>query len=401
MQASTDKKRLGISRNVVVLGLVSFFNDVASEIVYPLVPIFLTSVLGAPATVVGLVEGIAESTASVLKVVSGWLSDRWRKRKPFVLAGYSLSALSKLILALAQRWPVVLAGRFADKFGKGTRTPARDALISASSDSRLRGRSFGFHRALDTMGAVVGPLVAILAIYYLNDDLRLVFFLASIPAFIGVLLVIFAVKEKAGENEEGSSPAQRLRWRELDPSFKVFLLISLIFALGNSSDAFLILRAKNLGLSTILVLVAYVLFNFTYAIFSIPAGIVADRIGPRRVLLSGFLLFSTVYLLYGLAGSSFFLWFLFPLYGIYMALTEGVGKAYISNLCSQERAGTVFGLYQTAIGLCAFLASLVAGFLWSYIGVSAPFVFGSITSLVSAILFVLFRNYGATCKASP
>ena len=401
MHAASDKNRFGISRNVLALGLVSFFNDVASEIVYPLVPIFLTSVLGAPVTVVGLIEGIAEATASSLKVVSGWLSDRWRKRKPFTVAGYSLSAISKLMLGLAYSWPVVLAARFTDRFGKGVRTSARDALISESSDSQSRGRAFGFHRALDTMGAVVGPLIAILAIHYFDEDFRLIFFLAFIPACIGVLLLLLLVKDKAKEKD--TSPAFRFRWRELDPSFKVFLLISFVFTLGNSSDAFLILRAQDLGLSTTLVVLAYVLFNLTYAVFSMPAGIVADRIGPRRVLLAGFLLFSAVYLLYGLAGSSLFLWFLFPFYGIYMALTEGVGKAYISNLCSEEKAGTVFGLYQTTIGLCTFFASLIAGFLWTYIGASAPFIFGSITALISAILFAVLRNYGSnsSCQDSP
>lgn len=397
--AATDRNRWGISRNVFALGLVSFFNDVASEIVYPLVPIFLTSVLGAPATIVGLVEGIAEATASTLKVISGWLSDRWRKRKPFVLAGYSLSAISKIVLGLASTWPVVLVGRFIDRFGKGVRTSARDALISESSDSKSRGRAFGFHRALDTMGAVVGPLIAILALHYLEDDLRLIFFLAFIPACIGVLLLLLLVREKKAD--EGSSPAPRFRWRELDPSFKVFLLIGLIFALGNSSDAFLILRAQDLGLSTILVVLAYVLFNLTYAVFAMPAGIVADRIGPRRVILAGFLLFAVVYLLYGLAGSSLYLWFLFPFYGMYMAFTEGVGKAYISNLCSREKAGTVFGLYQTTIGICTFFASLIAGFLWTYIGPSAPFIFGSITALASAVLFVVPRNHGLSCKDIP
>jgi len=391
------KNRLGISRNVLVLGLVSFFNDVASEMIYPLVPIFLTSVLGAPATVVGLIEGIAEATASCLKVVSGWLSDRRRKRKPFAVAGYSLSALSKIILSVAFGWPLVLFGRFVDRFGKGVRTSPRDALISESSDSLSRGRSFGFHRALDTMGAVVGPLIAILAIHFLNERFRLVFFLAFIPACAGVLLLIFLVKERGGE--ESAAPALRFTWRGLDPDFKVFLLISLIFALGNSSDAFLILRAQNLGLSTTLVILAYVLFNVTYAVFSMPAGVVSDRIGPRKVLLAGFVLFSAVYLLYGLAGSSLYLWFLFPFYGVYMALTEGVGKAYISNLCPQEKAGTVFGLYQTAVGLCTFFASLIAGFLWTYIGPRAPFFFGSATTLLAAFLFLVMGNRRSrTCK---
>lgn len=385
-----DKNKFGISKNVFVLGLVSFFNDVASEMIYPIVPIFLTSVLGAPVAIVGLIEGVAESTASILKVVSGWLSDKWRKRKPFVVAGYSFSAISKILLSLAYSWPFVLFARFIDRFGKGTRTSARDALIAESSENSVRGRSFGFHRALDTLGAVVGPLIALLAIHFLDNNFRLIFFLAFIPACIGVFLLVLFVKER--KKEKNLSPTFNFSWRNLDPSFKIFLLISFIFALGNSSDAFLILRAQNLGLSVILVVLAYVLFNFTYAIFSMPAGIISDKIGPKKVLLAGFLLFSAVYLFFGLANSSLFLWFLFPVYGIYMALTEGVGKAYISNLVPQEKTGTAFGIYQTTIGLCTFFASLIAGLLWTYIGVSAPFIFGSLMALISAFLFVVLAK---------
>jgi MFS family permease len=381
------KSKFGISKNVFVLGLVSFFNDVASEMIYPIVPIFLTSVLGAPVAAVGLIEGFAESTASILKVVSGWLSDKFQKRKPFAVAGYSFSAISKILLSLAFTCPFVLFARFIDRFGKGTRTSARDALIAESSENSVRGRSFGFHRAFDTLGAVVGPMIALLAIHFLNNNFRLIFFLAFIPAFIGILLLLFFVKER--KKKADSSPTFHFNWRNLNPSFKIFLLISFIFAFGNSSDAFLILRAQNLGLSLILVVLAYVLFNFTYAIFSIPAGIISDKIGPKKVLLTGFLLFSAVYLFFGLVHSSFFLWLLFPVYGMYMALTEGVGKAYICNLVPREKTGTAFGVYQTTIGLCTFFASLIAGLLWTYIGVSAPFIFGSILAVISAFLFVV------------
>ena len=388
------KTKLGISKNVFVLGLVSFFNDVASEMIYPLVPIFLTSVLFAPVAIVGLIEGIAEATASILKVISGWLSDKLLKRKPFVVAGYSFSAISKILLGLAFSWPFVLFARFIDRFGKGTRTSARDALIAESSENAVRGRSFGFHRGLDTLGAVVGPLLALLAIRFLDNKFRLIFFLSFVPAFIAILLLIFFVKEKKKEANSclpagAASSVFHFNWRDLDSSFKIFLLVSFIFALGNSSDAFLILRAQNLGLSLVLVVLTYVLFNFTYAIFSMPAGIISDKIGPKKVLLTGFFLFSIVYLFFGLAPSSLFLWFLFPIYGIYMALTEGVGKAYISNLIPQEKIGTAFGLYQTTIGLCAFFASFVAGILWTYIGISSPFIYGSIMAIIAAFLFII------------
>jgi len=381
------KGKLKIPKNVLILGIVSFFNDIASEMIYPLVPIFLTSVLGAPVSIVGLIEGIAESVASILKVISGWLSDKWRIRKPFTVAGYSLSAVSKIFFGFAYSWPVVLLARFVDRFGKGTRTSARDALIAESSPSAIRGKTFGFHRALDSLGATIGPLLALVAIKYLDHNLRLVFLLSFIPAFIGVILLFFFVKEK--KKKLISSADFQFSWKELDPSFKLFLLISIIFSLGNSSNAFIILRAQNLGLSVTMVMLAYVLFNFFYAIFSLPAGMISDKVGPKKILLIGFFLFTMIYFLFGFIKDTFFLWILFPFYGIYMALTEGIGKAYISNLVPGKKAGTAFGLYQTATGLCAFFASWIAGLLWSYVSISAPFIFGSITAVLAAFLFLV------------
>jgi len=315
------------------------------------------------------------------------LSDKWRIRKPFTVAGYSLSAVSKIFFSLAYSWPIVLLARFIDRFGKGTRTSARDALIAESSDVAIRGRVFGFHRALDTLGATIGPLLALVAIRYLDNNLRLVFLLSFVPAFIGVILLSFFVKEKRKVSK--SSTDFQFNWKKLDPSFKLFLLISIIFALGNSSNAFIILRAQNLGLSVTMVILVYVLFNFVYAIFSLPAGIISDKVGPKKILLIGFFLFAIIYFLFGFIKDTFFLWILFPFYGIYMALTEGVGKAYISNLVPSEKAGTAFGLYQTAIGLCAFFASWIAGLLWSYVSISAPFIFGSITAALAAFLFLV------------
>ncbi len=383
---SNLKNNFGIPRNVFALGWVSFFNDFASEMIYPIVPIFLTGFLGVPVAIVGLIEGIAESTASILKVFSGWLSDKFQKRKPFVISGYALSTFSKIILGLSYIWPFVLIARFLDRFGKGIRTSARDSLITESCPESIRGKSFGFHRALDTLGAVFGPLAAILFLAIFNNNIRLIFYIAFIPGLIGIILLIIFVREKK-KNALCFSDL-KLKWRDINPSFKIFLLISIIFSIGNSSDAFLILRAQNLGLAIKVTIFAYVLFNLTYAIFSIPAGVIADKIGAKKVLIMGLILFSLVYFSLGLINKSLFIWLLFPVYGIYMALTEGVGKAYISLLVPQEKSGTAFGIYQTSIGICSFFASIIAGVMWNYINVRVPFYFGSITALISAILFI-------------
>lgn len=380
------KNTFGISKNVFVMGWVSFFNDIASEMVYPIVPIFLTTFLGASVAIVGVIEGIAESTAALLKVFSGWLSDKFQKRMPFISSGYSLSAFSKLLLGLAYSWPIVLIARFLDRFGKGIRTSARDSLIAESCSANERGKSFGFHRALDTLGAVFGPLGAILFLTIFKNNLRLTFYIAFIPALIGIILLLVFVKEK--KKKALCASELRLRWRDVNPSFKIYLFINIIFFIGNSSDTFLILRAQNLGLAIKTTIFAYVLFNITYSLLSIPAGIIVDKIGAKKVIITGLFIFSIVYFFFGFINSSMFIWLLFPIYGIYMALTEGVGKAYISLLVPVEKSGTAFGIYQTAIGICSFFASFIAGLMWSYINVRIPFYFGSIMAFIAAILFI-------------
>ena len=389
-----QKTRKKIPRNVVAMGLVSLFNDISSEMIYPIVPIFLTTILAAPASAVGLIEGVAESTASLLKMISGWLSDRLKKRKIFVTAGYSLSAASKFLIGLAQTWPFVLFARFIDRLGKGTRTAARDALILESVEPENRGRAFGLHRSMDSAGAVIGPILALLLIYLYQNNFRLIFFLAGIPSTIGVILLLLLVKEKIKTNLE-PAPKQPLtanykfHWRELDPAFKNFLLISVVFALGNSSDAFLILRAQDLGLATTLTVAAYVLFNLTYSFFSYPVGILVDKIGAKKILTIGFTLFAFIYLALGLIQNGFWIWFIFPLYGIYMALTDGVTKAYIAQMIPKEKAGTAFGAYLMSTGMCMFVSSFAAGLLWKFISPSAAFYFGALTSLIAVSWFII------------
>lgn len=379
---------LGVKRNVFFLGLVSLFTDVSSEMIYPLVPIFLTTVLGAPVAIVGLIEGIAESTASLLKTFSGWLSDRYARRKPFVLGGYSLSALGKLLLSVAFVWPVVLAARFVDRLGKGIRTSARDALIADETDVAHRGRAFGFHRAMDTAGAVIGPLIALFLMAALKERYRLIFLLAFFPAILGVGLLFLFVKERMRVGSPQAGKAPRLKLAGFDRSFKLLLLIIIIFGLGNSSDAFLILRAKDLGLSATLVVLAYVLYNIVYAAFAMPAGILSDRVGRKRLMAGGLLIFAMVYFAFALVSKAIYVWPLFAIYGFYTAMTEGVGRALVTDLAVSRRRGTALGLYHTAVGLTTFAASLIAGLLWTYIGAFAPFVYGGAMSLIASLMFI-------------
>lgn len=381
-----------LPRNVWVMGFVSFFNDISSEMVYPIVPIFLKTVLGAPATVIGLIEGIAESTASILKLISGWLSDRLKKRKIFVAFGYGLSGISKILIGLATAWPFVLFARFIDRFGKGTRVAARDALILESVNAEDRGRAFGLHRSLDSLGAVFGPLLALLLIALYNNNYPKIFFIAFIPSFIGVVLLLIFVKEKKKETLPGTETKKlnlKFKWSELDKNFRYFLIVSFIFALGNSSDAFLILRAQNLGLTVTLTVATYVLYNLSYSLLSYPIGILSDKIGPKKILITGFILFILVYLGFGLTNSSYWIWILFPLYGIYMALTDGVSRAYIAQTTTPEKSGTAFGAYQMVIGICTLFASIIAGLLWKYISPGSTFIFGAVMAGIATIFFIL------------
>lgn len=378
----------GVSRNTFVLGLVSFAADISSEMLYPVLPIFLTTTLGAPVALVGVIEGIAEGTAGTSKVGAGWWSDRVRRRRPLVMAGYGLSAVGKLLLAVSFVWPQALLARFCDRLGKGTRTAPRDALLAASSTAESRGRAFGFHRALDTSGAVVGPLIGLGLIAALGEDrLRLVFLLAVLPALVSVLLVRLARERPRAVPAQG---AERLRFdlSGAPKGYWFFLGVSGLFAFGNSSDVFLLLRASDLGLGLTALILAYVVYNVSFALLSLPAGIVADRVGTRPLLAGGFFMFGLVYLGFGAAGGAGAVWPLFAAYGVVMALTDGVGRALVSNLAPAERMGTFLGLYHAVIGLTAVVASVLAGVLWDQVSPGAPFLLGAATGLGAAVMLL-------------
>lgn len=382
-----------IPTNVFLLGLVSFFNDTASEMIYPIVPIFLTTVLGAPVAIVGLIEGIAESTASITKYFFGAVSDYFKKRKIFVVLGYGFSALSKILIGLSFTWPLVLFAKFIDRVGKGLRTAPRDSLLLQSTKEENRGFIFGFHRALDSLGAVVGPLVALVLLYYFKENMRLTFFLAFISAFFGVLLLLIFVKEKkvngSGQNETRSL---KLDWKNTSSKFKSFLLVTFLFSVGNSSDAFIILNAKNLGFSTLLVVLTYVLYNISQAIFAIPLGSLSDKIGADRVFRYGLVVFTVVYFFFGFVKNPYWLWILFPIYGIYIAATDGVAKAYIAGFIKEGKSGSYFGLQQTITAVGNFFASVIGGILWSKINPSSTFYYGSIMAAVAFIVFFSFEK---------
>jgi MFS family permease len=373
-----------IPKNVLILGLVSFFNDTASEMVYPIIPIFMTQVLKASTTAVGLVEGIAESTAALTKFVFGYLSDKFQRRKPFVSLGYTFSAFSKGMIGFSSSWPLVLFSRFLDRLGKGLRTGARDALLLQNTNEKNKGFIFGFHRSLDSAGAVLGPILGLIFIYLFANNLRLIFYLATIPGLLAVLLLILLVSEKKEVSPSTKTPQKfSFSWKFLNPKVKLFLLISFIFALGNSSDAFLILRAKNLGLTTQLAVAAYVLYNLVQTLLGTYLGKLSDKIGHRKMFAFGLLVFFFVYFSFGVIKDSLFLWFLFPIYGIYIAATDGVSKAYLGEFISEKEAGSVYGLYQMLLALASFFASFFGGILWTKIGPQATFYFGAIMAFIS------------------
>ncbi len=378
----------GIPRNVFVLGWVSFAADVSSEMLYPVLPIFLTTTLGAPVSLVGVIEGIAEGTAGTSKVAAGWWSDRLPRRRPVVALGYGLSALGKLLLALSFVWPQALLARFCDRFGKGTRTAPRDAMITDAAPAADLGRNFGFHRALDTAGAVAGPLLGLALVSAVGQDrLRLVFGLAVLPAVASVVLVALA-RERRRPPRARAPEERRFDLRGAPTSYWLFLGVSLVFAFGNSSDAFLLLRARDLGLGLTAVILAYVVYNTSYALLSFPAGSLADRVGPRAVLTGGFFVFGLVYLGFAAAGGSSAVWPLFAAYGVNMALTEGVGRAFVAGFAPADRRGSFLGLYHTAIGLMAVVASVLAGVLWDQVGAAAPFALGAATGIAAAALLI-------------
>lgn len=378
--------------NIILLGITSLLTDISSELVYPLLPIYLVNQLGASPAILGLIEGVAESTASLSKVFFGFFSDRLKKRRPFAILGYSLSGIGKFFLYISGSWGTVFAARFVDRLGKGIRVAPRDALIADTSHEKKRGSAFGLHRTLDTLGAVIGVLLSLYFVLHYQGDYKRVFLISLVPALAGVI-ILFKVKEKisTGQTYKKISPNSLIKgFKTLDFRLKAFLCISFIFTLGNSSNQFLLLRAKSLGFSLISVILMYLAYNISYALSSYPAGKLSDKIGRKKILASGYLFYGLVYLGFALTGMNIFVWFLFGIYGLYMGFTEGVEKAFISDIAPQESRATLIGLHATLVGIALLPASLLAGILWKAVGASAPFWFGGVMGLLASVGLLVF-----------
>jgi MFS family permease len=379
-----------LPKQVIILSLVSLFTDMASEMLYPITPIFLSSVLGASMAVVGLIEGLAEVTAGLLKGYFGVLSDKLGKRSIFVVLGYSLSALAKPLPGIIPNTLTVLFSRITDRIGKGIRTAPRDALLASYAEKNT-GAVFGFHRAMDTLGAVIGPLLALLMLNFLKFDYQTIFIIAFIPSLIAVIFTL-SVKDKKSEISLLRKTDMLSFWKSSPAQYKILVYLITIFSLVNSSDVFLILKSKNISGSDSMAIAGYIFYNIIYAISSYPVGILADKIGKKKVFIIGLLIFSVVYFGFASLNSLAFSWILFALYGFYASSTEGVLKAWVSDLVPDQNRGSAIGLITMSSSFAMMIGSIAAGFLWDTFGSQVPFYLSSGVSLFVAGLLYRFSK---------
>lgn len=389
MAAPSGRRGLlaGITRNIVLLGFVSLFTDLGSQMITPVLPLYLTSVLGAGAAAVGIVEGAAEAAVSLLKVVSGYISDKVGRRKPLIFAGYSLSSLAKPLFAFAASWPFVLLVRVTDRVGKGVRNAPRDAIVAESCDPSVRGKAYGFHRMMDGLGSVLGACLALLLLGALGY--RKLFLIAFIPGVLSVLLILLV--RETGKGANANAPAPRLALRSLPKNLRLFIIVAALFELGNFGYAFLILKAKSLGLTDSAAILLYILYFLAYTVCATPTGALSDRIGRKPVIMAGYLLFAACALGLALSHGIVSLVIFFMLYGVYNAFIDGTQRAFVVDLAPANVKATALGAFNTAVGIVAMPAGFIAGTLWDRMSPAATFTYGLCLALVSVALFLLVR----------
>jgi len=392
---NNNDKILGFDRNIFFAGVTSFFTDTGNKLLYSVMPLFLLSI-GASKTSIALIEGIAESTAAFVKIISGRQSDKTGKKKPFLIAGYGAPAVITPLYALAATPVGVLILRFLERIGKGLRAAPRDALISASAAGKDTGKSFGFHKAMDNSGAIVGPFIAFLLLSAFHSDFRTLFLIAAIPAVIGVLIVIFFIRETATGAGSGQkqAPVAQYSFSALPTRFRFFTVIVFVFTLGNSADALLLVRTTETGISETLVPLVYMIFNVVSVIVSIPVGKLSDKIGREKLILAGFLIYACCYFFFGYSNDIRVFAVVFAFYGLYLALVDVSQRSLISDIVGKELKGTAYGIYYAALGIGLLPASLIAGLLYDRVSSGAPFFFGSGMSLIAALLMFVFTITG-------
>lgn len=381
----TDKI-FGFNKNIFFAGMTSFFTDISTKMVYSIMPLFLLSI-GASKTSISLIEGIAESTASLFKAVSGVWSDKIRKNKPFMIIGYGLTAIVTPMYYSVGMPIQVLYLRFIERIGKGLRTAPRDSLISSSINVNEAGKSFGFHKAMDNSGAIIGPLSAFVLLYFFPLNYKNIFLIATIPAVMGVLTIFFFIKEAPVSKEE---VVIKITHRHLPKKYYFFLFIVFVFALGNSTDALLLVKTSETGIKQAYIPFIYMIFNTVSVLIAIPAGKLSDRIGREKLIILGFIIYSIVYFLFGVFNNISIFIFLFVLYGFYSVLTDSSQKAMISDLVSKDLKGTGYGIYHAVLGITLLPASVIAGFLYDKVDSRAPFYFGASMAFMAALLMIIF-----------
>ena len=390
----SSKKSFSGIRNILFLGLVSFFIDLSTHMVYPLVPLYLVYVFGVSPALIGVIEGVSESAASLLKVFSGYTTDLVKKKKLIAFIGYVPATIYKIMLILSVSWVGIFAAKVIDRVGKGIRTSPRDVLISESTDKDKMGSSFGLHKALDMLGVALGILITYFVLLFMGDapeSFRLIFFVAIIPSVLGLFMFIF-IKEKKESREEKNKEPFWQNFKKIDGQLKLYLFVVFLFTLGNSSNVFILLRAQSIGFAASSVILLYFIYSMAASLLSMPMGKLSDKIGRKRLLVPGYLIFTVCYLGFAFATQQWALVIVFVAYGAYTAMISGVERAYVAEIAPPELKGTMLGLQATVAGVALLPASIIAGIMWEAINPAAPFMLGAGLSLAAALILIVFMK---------